>query len=768
MNRFYDFFGKWGDKQKSLLFHSFLRDEVLATLCQKIPLAMAINIVVAGAIVYILYPLFNNSSLFLWYLAVLTLSFYRGFSARKKCREDNTSLEIRYRQFRVEALAMAFLWTILPLFFFPSYNLTAQLVMLVLLLGIAAAGALNLIIDPKVSDIYITSILGAFTIRFFAFDTLHLELTVLLILFIITLIFSTRQLHRIVIKGTTQHRRVDELQNRLDQIFEQAPVGILYFNTRYEIIDTNRAMTKIFGIPKETIRRINLLHLKDKRAVKDLTKVLTEGIIIHYEGPYVTTSTEEEVWISVIFSPIRNSDGLIVGGMAVIQDKTAEHEALTHVEFLAHHDPLTALPNRKLLEDRYRLQITQAAREGYYSAMLFLDLDRFKHINDTYGHGIGDDILKETAKRLQKILRQSDTICRLGGDEFIIFLPMISKDADHTLNRIWHITEKIHRSLENPYDIQGHTLYVTTSIGAILIHGDREPLNEILRKIDIAMYHAKQQGKGVTSFYEQEMDHRLRRSIELEEALRYAIERDELYLEFQPIVDARKNSPYGAEALLRWRMSNGISVSPVEFIPVAEESGLIHPIGMWVIEKSCEAIRELKKENRFPLQYISINISSKQFGNRHFFNEVMEIIQRYEISSDMIKFEITESILMEDPHSAREVIHRFNKAGIAFLIDDFGTGYSSLSYLKTFRFDTIKIDRSFIRDILSDPDDVTLVKAILDIAHQFDNRVIAEGVESKDQIEVLEMLEPQILCQGFYYTPPLPLDRFKEWIATRL
>ena len=765
MNWLRKIFEKWWKEDRQILFHNFLKEEVLETLCRKILIAMFFNVAVASGVLYLLLPFTNEIYLTVWYIAILLFSLYRGIIARKKCIIDQTSIEKRYRKFRMEATITALLWTMLPLFFYPHHDLIAQLIMLALLLGIAVGGAMNIAIDQKIAELYVLLILGVFGIHFFSPDPLHFILTLLLLFFIITLLYNIHQLHRIVARGILQYSRRNELQYRLHQIFEQAPVGMLYFNREYRVVDINEAMSKIFGIPKEMMRHRDLLTIKDKRAIKDLPKVIENGMTIQYEGPYVTTATNEEIWISVIFSPVRNTKGSVVGGVAVIQDKSAEHEALSQVEFLAYHDPLTHLPNRKLLEDRYRLQITQAAREKYYSAMLFLDLDRFKHINDTYGHGIGDEMIKETAKRLQNILRQSDTITRLSGDEFIIFLPMLSKVPEQALSRVWQISEKIHNILGHPYILGNHTLYVTASIGAILIHGDREPIEEILRKVDIAMYHAKHQGKGMTSFYEKEMDRRLRRTIELEHALRHAIERNELYLEFQPIVRAKDGRTYGAETLLRWRISDGTLISPAEFIPVAEENTLIHEIGMWVIEQACKSIKELKEDGLFHFEYISINLSSKQFGNRNLFDEVMAIFQRYSMTPNMIKFEITESILMEDPHSARNIIDRFHEAGIGFMIDDFGTGYSSLSYLKTFRFETIKIDRTFIRDILDDPDDVTLVNAILDIAHQFDNRVVAEGVESHEQEEVLELLEPQILCQGFYYSPPLPLNKFKEWIA---
>ncbi len=552
------------------------------------------------------------------------------------------------------------------------------------------------------------------------------------------------------------------MKNRLDLIYEQAPVGIFYFDTTYRIRDCNKALTDQIGVSKEELVGLNLLKLKDQRPVTNIKRVLEDRKTVRYEGPYMATLSDKELWILIVFVPLLDESGHLIGGLGVMQDKSSEHLAMQKAEFLAFHDNLTGLPNRKLLEDRFTLQIAQSAREKYYSSLFFLDLDRFKHINDTYGHKVGDELLKETAIRLQKVLRASDTVCRLGGDEFIIFLPMISKDAKESIDHAWRIGQKIHETLAKPFEIEGHQLFMTTSIGAVIIFSKEESIDEILRKADIAMYHAKRRGQGLTSFYEEEMDERLKRTIRLEHALRHAIDKNELFLQFQPIIDPVGDRIYGAEALLRWRMADGTLVPPAEFIPLAEESKLIHQIGRWVIEEVCRKIKKWDEAGRMPFFYVSVNLSSKQFRHRGFYKEVMTIVEETGIDPRMLKFEITESTLMEESSSARLTIARFNEAGIGFMIDDFGTGYSSLSYLKQFDFETIKIDRSFVRDILTDEDDVALVRAILDIARQFEYNVIAEGVENEAQKTTLSRMDSSILCQGYYFSPPLDEKAFLE------
>jgi len=721
---------------------------------------MTATIVIATSLMAFLWRFVDHGLMLAWYLTIIALSLERIYYAVRGCVYGGRhSLELRYRRFRFEALATSVLWGVAAFVFYPQGHLEHELLLALIMMGMAGGGAINLAIDKTLANTYITVILSSLAVRFFwEGELLHIMLAFLIVVFMAVLLLSIQQLGRIMKKGIRQHHEIGELRQRLDLIAEQAPVGIFYFDRDFNVIDSNRALCEQIGLDKESLLQFNLRNLKDQRALKNVAKVLEEGEVVEYEGPYVTTTTGREMWVSTLFSPLRDSMGRIIGGIGVLQDKTVEHLAMEKAEFLAYHDGLTHLPNRKLLEDRYILQISQASREGYYSALLFLDLDRFKHINDTYGHNVGDEMLKSTARRLGKILRASDTLCRLGGDEFIIFLPMISKDPGEALEHTWQVGRKIHKALSEKFDLAGHQLYITTSIGAVLIYGKEEPLDEVLRKADIAMYHAKRKGQGVTSFYEEEMDRQLRRTIRMEENLRHAIDRDELFLQYQPIVEIEKGRIYGMEALLRWRMADGTLVSPAEFIPVAEESKLIHQIGRWVIEEVCRVLRALEEKGKLHFFYISVNISSKQFGRQGFFDEVTDLVRRYGIDPRMLKFEITETILMEEQTKAKELIAEFNKEGIGFMIDDFGTGYSSLSYLKQFDFETIKIDKSFIRDILVDEDDVALVRAILDIARQFGYTVIAEGVETGEQVERLREIDPSILAQGYYYSRPTDLE----------
>ncbi len=700
-----------------------------------------------------------------WFGVITTLALVRIYHAMRGCRYRDKPIDARYRRFRVDAIVMALLWAFAAFFFFPEKQMEYQLLLALIVVGISGGGAITLAIDRNIAQAYSYLPLSALALRFLMCGDLpHIVLFVMTLVFMGILGLSIHLLGSVLLKGIRQHSELDAVRNRLDMILDQTPTGIFYYDKSFRIVDCNQALSDLLGAPKEKLVGLDLTQLEDVEAFRILQNVIEEKRRLRYEGPYKSTLSGKEIWVSAVVAPLFSVSGEMLGAIAVLEDKTKEHEANEKYEFLALHDELTRLPNRKLLADRYRLQTAQAARQKLYSALLFLDLDKFKHVNDTYGHTVGDELLKETARRLQKTFRQTDTVCRLGGDEFIIFLPMISPDLQECVMQVQQIAEKIHRSISEPYDIAGLRLYNSTSIGAVMIAGTKMNLDEVLRCADISMYHAKKQGRGVTSFYEVEMDEKVKRAIEMEHRLRRAIEREELELYYQPIVDIQTGKMRGAEALLRWRQSDGTMVSPAEFIPIAEESRLIHPIGEWAIDQVSQAIAKWRQEGCFPIDYISVNLSSKQIRHADFFEKTMHAIEQNGIDSKAIKFEITESVLMDESDQTRAVLEHFIKEGIGFLIDDFGTGYSSLSYLKRYRFESIKIDRSFIRDILTDEEDVTLVRAILDIAKEFGYNVVAEGVEEEPQREKLASMDSTMLCQGYLFSKPVDRDRFSAML----
>ncbi len=741
----------------------FLREHLLIMLCKKAPVTMSAIIVLATVILFLFLPFVNPYIIGGWYICVAALSLLRLLKVRKGCSEVLKPLDERYGSFRKEAVLMALLWGFAAFAFFPQGESVYQLLLIFFILLLASASTVNLAIDRPVAQIYVYFLLLPLSLRLLlAGDVFHAGLSAAILLYGALLLMSIRQIGDVLQKGVRQHSELGELQNRMQMVLEQTPAGIFNYDKGLKIVECNRVFTEILGVSKDQLIGLDLHSMKDKSLLEMLKQVLREKRTLRYDGPYTSMLSGKEIWISATVAPLIGSEGKLEGAIGAVEDKTLEQKALEKAEFLAYHDSLTLLPNRKLLGDRFDSQIAQAGRKKQYSSLLFLDLDRFKHINDTYGHNIGDELLKESARRLLKVLRKSDTVCRLGGDEFIIFLPMISGDLEQSVNHTLLVSQKIHKALAEPYDIEKHKLYISTSIGAVMIGTRGESLDEVLRCADIAMYHAKKLGRGVTSFYEDFMDEQIKNSIRMEKELRHAMDRDELKLYFQPIVAIETNKIVGAEALLRWEHPSGMTILPSEFIPIAEESQLIHQIGRWVIKSVCDTLIKWESAGENMPSYISLNLSPKQLRYNGFFEQVAEIIDISGADPSKIRFEITESVLIEDSDRAKELIGRFKAKGVGFMIDDFGTGYSSLSYLKKFEFETIKIDKSFIRDILKDDDDIALVKAILDIARQFGYEVIAEGIETREQRERLKELDSSILYQGYLYSRPLCEAEFMQ------
>lgn len=437
--------------------------------------------------------------------------------------------------------------------------------------------------------------------------------------------------------------------------------------------------------------------------------------------------------------------------IATALDRKRAQETIRHH---AYHDVLTLLPNRMLFRDRFLQAIAQANRNRQMLAMMFLDLDRFKMINDTLGHAVGDRLLQETATRLNRCLREGDTVARLGGDEFLVLAPGI-----HGLEDTAKIAEKILQELRPSFQFDGHDLHVTTSIGISIYPHDGEDVETLVKNADIALYRAKDAGRNNYQLYTPEMNARAYELLKMENSLRGALDRGEFVLYYQPQVCRTSGKLAGMEALVRW-FSNGKIVTPGEFISVAEDTGIIVPMGEWVLREACRQNREWQEQGLEPVP-VAVNISARQFQQQGLVSSIAKILEDSGVDSSVLELELTESVIMHDPVGAVDTLGELKDMGIGVCIDDFGTGYSSLSYLKRFPIDTLKIDQSFVRDCTFDTDDASIVTAVISLAHSLKMKVVAEGVETKEQLEFLQTQGCDVF-QGYYFGRPVPADVFAD------
>ncbi|MGF7032092.1 diguanylate cyclase (GGDEF)-like protein [Paenibacillus mucilaginosus] len=438
---------------------------------------------------------------------------------------------------------------------------------------------------------------------------------------------------------------------------------------------------------------------------------------------------------------------------AVNERKRAEEK----IQHMAYHDALTDLPNRLMFDEKLGRCFQEAERNGSMMAVMFFDLDRFKVINDTLGHHVGDQLLRLLARKLRHYVSDKDVVARFGGDEFIILLTNMAH-ADEAAQ----FAKGIPDLLKDPFVIEGHELFVTASIGISMYPSDGKEVDTLLKNADIAMYRSKEKGGNAFQYYHPDMNKRSLHRLNLEIHLRKALERGEFQLHYQPIVDLRNGSVYGMESLVRWQHPEWGVVSPGEFIPLAEETGLIVPIGNWVLLESCRQNRRWQQLGYPPL-VVSVNISAIQFNQMNFVQIVTDALKESGLAPDRLCLEITENIAMNNVPHIIETMQKLKALGVGISIDDFGTGYSSLSYLKRFRVQTLKIDQSFIRDVTLDEDNAAIVTALIAMSHRLKIKSLAEGVETQEQLDFL-VAQGCDKIQGYLFSKPIPADAFETMI----
>ncbi len=573
-----------------------------------------------------------------------------------------------------------------------------------------------------------------------------------------------------------ERKRVEEAlresQHFIERVADATPsILYIYDSVEQRNVYTNLQVAAILGYTPEEVKRMRtvltqtLLHPDDMErvyennirllaAARDHDIIETEYRMRHANGEWRWLYGRETVFT-------RNSDGTPRQILGTAQDITDRKQAEDKINYLAYHDALTDLPNRTLFEDRLRHALTLAQNSEQMLAVLSIDIDRFKAINDTLGHTVGDQLLCGVAGRLSSCVRESDTVARVGGNEFAILLTQIKRANDSV-----KIAQNIHEALKPPFNFEGQELYATTSIGISLFPLDGEEIQTIVKNAGAALYRAKEQGGSNYQFYKADMNAEALKRLEMENDLRRMLERGECVVHYQPQVNVNSGQIVGMEALVRWQHSELGLISPAEFIPLAEETGLIVPIGEWVMRTACEQVKRWQELGLTPLR-VSVNLSARQFQQPGLVEVVARALAETGLGPSYLELELTESSVMKNPEQAIVVLKALKAMEVRISIDDFGTGYSSLSYLKRFPLDVLKIDRTFVCDTTSDQNDAAIVRAIITLAHSLSRKVIAEGVETEEQLSFLRSLRCDEM-QGYLFSKPLPAESFEQLLMKEI
>lgn len=746
-----------------------IQSEQLRQLFSVSNVSLATSIFLAAILAYVQREAVAPAIVIGWFLIVVLFALLRAvttFAYQRRHETGSAATRLWLFRFRLGVLVSGITWGLAGFLLFPAGDPPHQMFLVFMLAGLTAGSLVSYSVDSHSAIAYSVAALVPIIVRLFTEgDHVFSAMGMAVILYLSFMIVSLRQINRNTYENIVLRLEAAEREKELSisaTAFE-AQEGIIVTDSNALILKINQAFTLITGYGPEDVIGKHPCLLNADQHPENTTVRIWENLksLDKWEGEVWNQRKDAQIYPAYLtISPVKDQNDTISNYVVTFTDITLRKAAEEEIKSLAFYDPLTGLPNRRLLQDRIQHAIATSFRSGREAALLLIDLDNFKSLNDTMGHDLGDLLLQQVAQRLLSCVNEGDTVARLGGDEFVVLLEDLSTQPLEAAEQTEALGERILTSLNQPYLLKQHEYHNTSSIGVAVFNQNHQAIDELFKQADIAMYQAKKAGRNKLLFFDQNMQDSISARAAMENELRKAIDKQQLHIYYQIQIND-KGQPVGAEALMRWRHPEYGMILPSLFIPLAEETGMIINIGKWVLEQACAQLKNWERDMYSQNLALSINISALQFQQSNFVNQIRTVVQHYAINPRRLKIELTESLLLEDIESIIETMRALQEFGIQFSLDDFGTGYSSLQYLKRLPLQQLKIDQSFVRDIATDPGDQAIVRTIIVMAENLGLSVIAEGVNTPEQQQCL-FKKGCKNYQGYLFGKPLPIEEFDD------
>ena len=719
-------------------------------------------------LLYILTPLIGNIMI-AWYGVIMTLSLWRFYNAYDyhKHPERNTPL-VWHEKFVVQVWLTALLFSLLALFAVPQLDAYYQLFTFIVLIGISSGAIKALSSDHRTAIGYLLIILFPLMVEMFLLmrkETYILAFLVAIYLFVqVSILLRSYELSVAARKARLEAERVrkalQEKQEIINRFFEETDEALFLYDKNNRLIDCNQTFVELFGVPAEVALDHTLDDFPNAQWVAMIQTSLARGAEGHFTSYH--TDDSRQLWLEVRCLAMADDVGGSVGGIGLIKDKTAEYVTQQELAHLALHDPMTGLSNRRGFQEYMERLFTNPRHTSYYSLFLYMDINKFKQINDQHGHEAGDKVIVEVAKRLKKLVPGHVNLTRLGGDEFCIVIPHVGREKDELLPVVREWTERIHEGFEEPMRIGTQTFSLRTSIGAVFIEPGEKNIDKVVAQADIAMLQAKRNGSGSAVLYTPELEAGGCQAYEVHHMLGEAILQEQLQIFYQPIARSVSQEVISVEALVRWQHPEKGLLAPNEFLPIAIRSGQVTQVDTWMLRGVLMQIARWKDQGIFMLDYVSINIDVQSLIAENFIADLLREMERYRVAGSEIRLELAESSLAENLDRVQKAMGELARHDIACMVDDFGTGCLSLFELRNLPLGAIKIDRIFLQNRTGKMESFFLLKAIIELIEKFHHPIIVKGIETEAQRKMIASLDPAIGYQGSLLAPPLAIEPFEE------